>query len=88
MATQSPDSFWSLIERGDSGRIMKAYTELYASQQMLRDCLDGYMKAVDQMNKAAQDGINVHGAISNLIGYEDMSRCALEDSKPEDPDED
>lgn len=39
--------------------------------------LKGYMGAVDTMNAAMKDGVNVHGAISALIGCEEMAHQAI-----------
>lgn len=43
----------------------------------LAEALRGYMAAVDLMNAAMKDGINVHGAISGLIGWTDNAEFAL-----------
>lgn len=36
--------------------------------QALRDACTAYLAASDLMQKAMEDGINVHGAMSGLIG--------------------
>jgi len=39
--------------------------------------LQGYMSAVATMNAAMGDGVNVHGAIAGLLGWEDMAKAAI-----------
>lgn len=43
----------------------------------LLEALQGYMSAVSEMNEAMKDGYNVQGAMSALIGWEDMARAAI-----------
>lgn len=43
----------------------------------LLGALVDYMAAVDLMNAAMQDGVNVHGAIGGLIGASDNARAAI-----------
>lgn len=49
----------------------------HSSPEELVRALEDYMSAVNQMNAAMKDGVNVHGALSNLIGAEDNARAAL-----------
>lgn len=46
--------------------------------QELYTCLVGYMQAVERMQTAMQDNINVQGAVSNLIGWEDRCKWAIQ----------
>lgn len=57
------------IHRGDV-RLMEAAPDLL-------EALQGYMSAVSEMNEAMKDGYNVQGAMSALIGWEDMARAAI-----------
>lgn len=50
---------------------------LIAAAPDLLEALQGYMSAVSEMNEAMKDGYNVHGAMSALIGWEDMARAAI-----------
>jgi len=43
----------------------------------LLEALEGYMSAVEQMNAAMRDGINVHGALASLSGWEDNALAAI-----------
>lgn len=50
---------------------------LIAAAPDLLEALQGYMSAVSEMNEAMKDGYNVQGAMSALIGWEDMARAAI-----------
>lgn len=63
-----------------------ANASLIAQAPELYKCLVGYMAAVEQMQAAMQDGINVQGAISNLIGWEDRSKWAIQRAGGPDAD--
>lgn len=57
---------------------------LYESRiKELEEALDRYMAAVARMNAAMRDGINVHGALSALIGEEENARSTL-NNKPQE----
>lgn len=43
----------------------------------LYEALAGYMDAVEIMTLAMRDGVNVQGAVSALLGWEEMARAAL-----------
>ncbi|WP_143338595.1 hypothetical protein [Cronobacter sakazakii] len=45
--------------------------------ESLLEALQGYMSAVKDMSEAMKDGYNVQGAISALVGWEDMARAAI-----------
>ncbi|MFP8544710.1 hypothetical protein [Klebsiella sp. 1SOBk2mer] len=51
--------------------------DLIAAAPELLEALLGYMSAVERMNQAMKDGVNVQGAISVLVGYEDMAHSAI-----------
>lgn len=59
-----------LVATEDDARLIVAAPKLLAA---LRD----YMSAVNMMNMALKDGVNVHGAISGLIGAEDNANSAI-----------
>ena len=59
---------------------LAAYAPQKAEIDRLRAALGNYMMAVDMMNAAMKDGINAQGAISMLIGAEDMARAALSET--------
>lgn len=50
---------------------------LAAAAPELLEALQTYMSAVKRMNEAMNDGCNVHGAISGLIGAEHMAEYAI-----------
>ncbi|MDU3074930.1 MAG: hypothetical protein E7B29_01155 [Mixta calida] len=56
---------------------VKANARLIAAAPELLEALQTYMAAVNQMNVAMNDGVNVQGAMSNLVGSEDMARAAI-----------
>ncbi len=55
---------------------------LVAAAPELLGALKGYMDAVNTMNAAMKDGLNVHGAISGLIGAEDNAKAAIAKASP------
>lgn len=54
-----------------------ANANLIAAAPDLLEALQGYMSAVSEINEAMKDGYNVQGAMSALIGWEDMARAAI-----------
>jgi hypothetical protein len=60
-----------LLERTEDARLI-------AAAPALLEGLSKYMAAVDLMNAAMRDGINVHGAVSMLVGAEAIARDAIE----------
>jgi hypothetical protein len=56
---------------------MVANARLMSAAPELLEALKGYMEAVNTMNAAMKDGLNVHGAISGLIGAEDNAKAAI-----------
>lgn len=50
---------------------------LIAAAPDLLQSLKLYMAAVDQMNAAMKDGVNVHGAVGALVAAEDMATHAI-----------
>lgn len=60
-----------------SGPEQFANAYLIAAAPDLLEALQGYMSAVSEMNEAMKDGYNVQGAMSALIGWEDMARAAI-----------
>lgn len=50
---------------------------LIAAAPDLLEALKGYMSAVDQMNSAMDDGVNVQGAISSITGWDDIANAAI-----------
>ncbi|MFG0517675.1 hypothetical protein [Kluyvera intermedia] len=69
----------AIVGPGDS----TTYTEdmvnaqLIAAAPELLEALQTYMSAVKRMNEAMIDGCNVQGAMSALIGSEDMANAAI-----------
>ena len=61
-----------------------ANAHLIAAAPDLLEALQGYMSAVSKMNEAMKDGCNVQGAMSALIGWEDMARAAISKALGED----
>ncbi|MEE3504878.1 hypothetical protein QN399_01130 [Pseudomonas sp. 10C3] len=55
-----------------------AVAQLMVAAPDLLEALKSYMFAVALMNEAMKDGINVHGAISGLVGAEDMANFAIQ----------
>jgi len=53
--------------------MIDSHSRTIAVEKALRD----YMAAVEQMNAAMKDGINVHGALANLVGATDNANDAL-----------
>jgi hypothetical protein len=51
--------------------------KLIAAAPDLLEALKLYMASVELMNAALKDGGNVHGALSALIGAEDMANWAI-----------
>lgn len=78
---------WSVIGAGfnddgvyftfDDTTIHRADVRLMEAAPDLLEALQGYMSAVSEMNEAMKDGYNVQGAMSALIGWEDMARAAI-----------
>lgn len=66
-----------IIVGGDSWMFNEANKKLIAAAPKLLEALQNYMAAVNQMNAAMNDGVNVQGAMSNLVGSEDMARAAI-----------
>lgn len=62
--------FFNHGNQDDTARLIAAAPDLV-------EALNGYMSAVDQMNEAMDDGINVHGAISELMGWADRAKSAI-----------
>ena len=54
-----------------------ANLNLMAAAPDLLEALQTYMSAVKRMNESMNDGCNVQGAISALIGSEDMANAAI-----------
>lgn len=52
--------------------------KLAIQAQELYTCLVGYMAAVEQVQAAMQDGVNVQGAVSNIIGWEDRCKWVIQ----------
>ena len=52
-------------------------TALEAQNAELLAALQAYMSAVDGMNQAMSDGINVHGAVSALVGATDFAKFLI-----------
>ncbi len=50
---------------------------IIAAAPELLEALQKYMSAVEQMNEAMSDGYNVQGAMSALVGAEDMAKAAI-----------
>lgn len=61
----------------DDTTIHRADVRLMEEAPDLLEALQGYMSAVSEMNEAMKDGYNVQGAMSALIGWEDMARAAI-----------
>ncbi|MGS6190696.1 hypothetical protein ACVGWG_22970 [Enterobacter asburiae] len=61
----------------DDTTIHRADVRLMEAAPDLLEALQGYMSAVSEMNEAMKDGYNVQGAMSALIGWEDMARAAI-----------
>jgi len=55
----------------------KSDAQLVAAAPELLEFSKLYMAAVQQMNDAMKDGLNVHGAIAELVGAEDMLNHAI-----------
>ncbi len=55
----------------------EANARLIAAAPDLLESLRGYMSAVDQINAAMDDGINVQGALSAIIGWSDRANAAI-----------
>lgn len=49
---------------------------IFASDS-LATAVQAHLDALSLMDAASQDGVNVHGAVSNLIGIQEMLRHAL-----------
>lgn len=54
-----------------------ANAHLIAAAPDLLESLQAYMSAVERMNQAMKDDLNVQGAISALVGHEEMARAAI-----------
>lgn len=65
----------TIAERDANARLIAASPELL-------DSLVGYMSAVETMNAAMKDGLNVHGAVAALVGWEDMAKAAIAKATP------
>jgi len=63
----------------DGGEPSKAMMDaiLIATAPELLEALQSYMAAVNQMSAAMNDGVNVQGALSALIGSEEMAHAAI-----------
>jgi hypothetical protein len=59
------------------GDEQRANARLISAAPDLLDSLVGYMSAVETMNAAMKDGLNVHGAVAALVGWEDMAKAAI-----------
>lgn len=70
--------YWSMDKQ-----TVQDFTLMAAAPDLL-EALQGYMSAVSEMNEAMKDGYNVQGAISALIGWEDMARAAISKALGED----
>ena len=57
--------------------VQVANQQMMAAAPELLEALLGYMSAVEGMNQAMKDGVNVQGAISALVGYKDMAHSAI-----------
>ncbi len=55
--------------------------DLQAQLDDLLAALEGYMGATERMDSAMVDGLNVQGAISELIGWKDMAVAAIAKAK-------
>lgn len=62
----------------DQKEVALANAKLIAAAPDLLKALKGYMAAVDLMNAAMKDGINVHGAIAGIVGAEDEANWAIQ----------
>ena len=76
------------VMRGDvldqNGRMVAAVdsadtddASLIAAAPELLESLQKYMSAVEQMNEAMSDGYYVQGAMSELVGAEDIAKAAI-----------
>ncbi|QEQ95067.1 hypothetical protein pEaSNUABM56_00017 [Erwinia phage pEa_SNUABM_56] len=63
---------------GETYEQAQANAKLIAAAPELYKCLVGYMQAVEQVQAAMQDGVNVQGAVSNIIGWEDRCKWAIQ----------
>ena len=63
---------------GESYKQALANARLIAQAPELYKCLVGYVEAVERVQAAMQDGMNVQGAISNIIGWEDRAKFAIQ----------
>ncbi len=54
-----------------------ANARLIAAAPELMEALEGYINAVETVNAAMKDGVNVHGALTAFQGWQDMAKAAL-----------
>ncbi|SEU13041.1 hypothetical protein [Stenotrophomonas indicatrix] len=50
---------------------------MISASDSLANAVQAHLDALSLVDAARQDGVNVHGAISNLIGADEMLRHAL-----------
>ena len=64
-----------------AGMAIEHICNLERQRDELLDALEGYMGAVSRMNDAMESGINVHGAIAEIVGWTDMANFAIAKAK-------
>jgi len=74
---RGPDNLFICQLAQTTSSEIEANARLIAAAPELLEALNGYMSAVDQMNLAMDDGINVHGAISAITGWAEMASAAI-----------
>lgn len=65
----------------DYQKVVAAFDEQRTLALNLRKSLIGYMAAVETMNAAMRDGVNVHGAISDLTAWGDLATAVIAESE-------
>lgn len=65
----------------DYQKVVAAFDEQRTLARNLRKSLIGYMTAVGTMNAAMRDGVNVHGAISDLTAWGDLATAVIAESE-------